>query len=773
MGDSSLPIVLEPSSSPTLRGALSSLEINSQEATLQLLLRITRKYRFLIGACVLGSFFLSLVYVLVATPLFTARAVISIGTYEPVLATTKIEDLLQQKSKENDFLETQIQQLRSLSLADRALQFPGVKQAVLDQRRSIFSRILGQRLKDNAPDSRAGYKTSLPVLENYLSTIEVSPVRRTSLVNISVTHENAQLASLMANAHVAAYIDWLRTGRVDQQSRGVAFLTQQAQELRDRVAELEQQRAEYAEENSIVALNKDENIVVQKMSELNRLLAEATSRNITAQNDYQEASKQIKQDSAGVDDQGIELLRADLARLESQQAQLAQKFNSSYPQLDQLNSQISRLKKSIQDQRNSIVRGLHSKALATENAVKNLKEELEMQKSLAFDLSRKQVQYNAIERELGSSRELLENVLTQIKETSLSLENKGSNVSIVDPAITPLSSSHPRKFRTLIFSIFFGLAVGTGLAFILHHFDNTIRSAEQVMQVTGLPSLGVIPSFEEEVQPFVEDAPSRQHHLTSDDENQHSRHLPDEHTPPEGFRLPMKRTNSEALPIILKKGNGLVTEAYRTVRTSILLSQAGRSPKKILVTSAIPGEGKTTVSVNLATSLATTGSRVVLVDLDLRRPSVSKYFRITRRAKGVVDVVTGQKTIEESLLTTPVENLWVLPSGPIPPNPAELIGADEMIVLLDSLAAKFDHVVIDSAPVLPVSDSLLLAMVADGVVLVVRGEATPGPAVRQAKERLGSLGTRFLGVILNGANIHSGEYGYYGKGYHSYYASAA
>lgn len=739
----------------------SVFEGDQEEARLREYWRIIFKFRFLTLGAVALCLVLSALYAFTATPLYTAQAKIRISTYEPVLSTTKIEDLLQAKSKESNYLETQIEEIKSFSLADEVLQDSAIRSS-FEQKSSegLFSRLFGGShdvAGETAPeqselDALTGYRAPIGLIRSYLTTIQVKPVRRTSLVVIEATTKNSALSALVANKHALSYIDWIRSNRIAQQSRGLQFLRGQADELREKVADLEREMADYAEANSIVALNKDENITAQKMSQLNKLLTDATARRIELENMHREAENSLKSPSAGYDDQSLQVMRSELAKLEGEYQQLSSKFTSSYPRMQQLRSQIDSVKSSISAQRAQIVTGLKGKAVAAAEEEKSLKEELEQQKSRAFELSKKEVQYNILNRELTTSRELLENVLKQIKETALAVESNASNVSIVDYASVPKAASHPRKSLILLLGLVAGVGVGLMLAFLMSYLDNTIRTPEEVTSILRLPSLGVVPSFE----------------------------LDRSGTAASGTDLPPRRGRSSkeiipvgpagSLPVVyVQAPKSLASEAYRTIRTGLLLSRAGEPPRTILVSSAQSSEGKTTSSINLAASLASAGGSVVLIDADLRRPSIYKHLNLDASLPGLVDVITGQRTLDEVSLREVMKRITIIPSGRIPPNPAELLGSLEMASIIDELSARFDYVIIDSPPVLPVTDSVILSRYVDGVVLVVKGGATPKRVVTDARNRLKSVGATLLGVILNDVDIAGGDYYYYNRYYHSYY----
>ena len=765
----SLPAQLPGEMSDSYSGGSPGEDVHN-EVQLREYLKIVIKYRSVIAAAIVLSVLFALMFAFTATPLYTTQSVVRISTYEPVLTGAKIEDMLQDRTRESTFLETQIQELKSFSLADKVLEDQAVRASITRQEtKGFFAQLFGKKEQGPVSSFPSMYQAPIGLLKSYLAMIEVRPVRRTSLVAIQVTAEDPELAALIANRHATSYMDWVRQVRVEQQARGLTFLRAQSDELREKVADLDRELADYAETNSIVAVNKDENITAQKLSQLNRLLTDATAKRIEAENSYKEAEASLKKPSAGYDDASTQSMRSELAKLDGELQQLLGKFTDQYPRVQQLRAQVEGLRQSIEGQRRQIVSGLLAKMQAAQQEEKNFQEELDQQKSQAFELAKRQIQYNVLNRDLTSSRTMLENILRQIKETSLAVESNASNISVVDFATPPGSPSFPRKSFMVLIGAFFGVGLGLALALLLNYLDNTVRTPEDLVQLLRIPSLGVVPSFE------LEESPALLGTGGAGGASSQARGAPGTGRGAGGADPLAPLVPSDALKAIafLSDPRSLAAEAYRTIRTGILLSQAGEPPRTFLITSAQSSEGKTTSCINLAASLASAGGRVVLIDADLRRPSVHKHFGLTKNSPGLVEVITGMSTIDEVAIRDVVKRVTLIPSGSIPPNPAELLGSLEMASLIDELAQAFDYVIIDSPPILPVTDSVILSRYVDGVVLVVRGASTPRKVIKDAKDRLRVVGARFLGAVLNDVDITSGDYYYYNRYYHSYYHNEA
>lgn len=737
------------------------------------LIRVLFRYRYLIAAVVATCSLVSFIYAFTATPQYTAETQIKIEPYHPVLAAADVEKVLLQSTRDSEYVDTQIQELMSYSLADRVLNDDQIRGQLFPKGASagFFSRLFGRTPRDAqapVPDESV-YKHRIGLIKSYLNNIGVSPVRRTSIVTLAVTTPSRTLSARIANVHAEQYIGWVKDNRIKQQSEGLQFLRTQAEELKQKVAALERERAEYAEDHSIVALNKDQNITVQRMAQLDDLLTKATESRIEIEKIFSEAERAFSEGNSAFDDTATQQMRSRLAEFEGEYGNLSGKFTDSYPKMKQLKGQIDELKTSIENQRKQTLIGMKAKALAAEGKEQLLKEELEKQKSLAFELSRSEVQYNIISRELESSRDLLNSVLKQIKEMSVAVQSNASNIAIIDKAAIPETPSYPRKKLIVLIGVALGSIFALGLALVLQYFDNTIRSPDEIQNILNLPSLGVIPSFD-----ISRDLGGLPKQIVSIDQGENKSNI-EGGVQVQSFETIAEPTEGEdpnILPIVfVQNSRSPIAEAYRSVRTGLLLSQASSPPKVILVTSAQSAEGKTTSTANLAATLASNGARVLVIDADLRRPSMHKLFKLARDLPGLVELITGQCTLDQVLIPNLIKRISVLPAGTIPPNPSELLGTSEMLELINSLRAQYDHILIDSPPIMPVTDSIILSRFVDGVVVIVRGAHTSKKLVRDAVNRLRRVEANILGVVINDLDIKKADYYYYNTYYNSYYSS--
>ncbi len=357
---------------------------------------------------------------------------------------------------------------------------------------------------------------------------------------------------------------------------------------------------------------------------------------------------------------------------------------------------------------------------------------MDKQKQEANKLNESAIEYTLLKRDVDTNRELYEGLLQKLKEAGVAAGLKSNNFRIVDGARPPTAPIEPNIPRNLLFAAVLGLVSGVGLAFLLEGLDNTVRTTEQAQLISGVASLGMIP---------LGSKSSREG--------------------PNPKRLVIA-SSKEAVELVTQvRPQSQMAESYRALRTSLLLSNIGAPPKVIMVTSALPQEGKTTTSINTAVVLAQKGVRVLLIDADLRRPSIHKTLGMGPHS-GLSNVLTGSTTVEQAITSSPIlPNLFVLPSGTPPPNPAELLASANMRDLLNQLREQYDHVVIDTPPSLSVTDAVVLSPRADAVVLVIRSAQTTKQALRRSRDVLMQVNAKVVGVLLNAVDLSSPDYYYY------------
>lgn len=636
-------------------------------------------------------------------------------------------------------LETEVQILRSDVLALEV-----IRSLNLDQRPEFGGQTSSSPSADLAPDplqSDPGKAASM--LGGFKGSLRVNLTQNSRIIEVHYRSTEPQTAANVVNTLMQTYVDDNRRTRFESTMAASDWLQKQLFDLKIQVETSQEKLVRYQKEHEILGMDEKQNITTQKLDELNKALTAAESERMDKESFYhlvESGDPDAIASSAGglgsgsgvqSDSALLDTLRGKQADLKIQAADLNTQFGPSYPKLAQLNNQLKEIDSQIQAEMKKIastVRGQYVTALGRENM---LHDALEKQKQEANKLNESAIEYNLLKRDAETYRALYEGILEKLKEASVSAGLKSNNFRIVDAARPPSYPIEPNIPRNLGFALMLGLASGVGLAFLLEGLDNTIRTPEQAQSTSGLPSLGMIPLA-----------------VKSAREGPNTRGL-------------VIASSTEVVELVTQvRPQSQMSEAYRALRTSLLLSNPGAPPKVIMVTSALPQEGKTTTSINCAIVLAQKGASVLLIDADLRRPSIHKKLGLGLRS-GLSNVLTGNAGLEAIVPTAIDANLFVLPAGTMPPYPAELLASSKMFDILAQLREKYDHIVIDTPPTLSVTDAVGLSPRADAVVLVIRSGTTKKQALRRARDLLSQVGAKVVGVLLNAADLSSPDYHYY------------
>jgi len=567
--------------------------------------------------------------------------------------------------------------------------------------------------------------------------LQISSIPRTRLLEIRFSSSDPVLAAKVVNTVIDTYIEQNYKTHLEATTRTSDWLTQQLSELQMKVQTSQEKLVQYQKEHGILGIDEKENIVTSKLDELNRELTTAEGDRMQKESVYRLASSGDPDLLSNLEPSSpLIKLRNQESDLHRQIAQANVKFQPTYPQVQELNNELAAVQADIKVEVERLAAKYRKDYLAALEREKLLRASLENQKGQENQLNESAIEYSLLKRDVDSNRQLYEGLLQKLKEAGVMTGLRSSNVRIVDPASPPTVPSSPNIPRNLLMSLLVGLAGGVSLAFILESRDNTVHSLEQAQMITSLPSLAFIP-------------------LASSAGK----------SPLRGKRL----GDGTAASAAASRPKSQIAEAYRALRTSILLSRTGQSAKVLMVTSALPQEGKTTTSVNLATVLAQHDARVLLIEGDMRRVGISKVFGLQPDI-GLSTILGRETPVEAAIQPVPgIPNLSLLPAGPIPPNPSVMLGSTRMRDLLLSLGPKFDYMIIDTPPVLSVTDAVLLSKVVDSTLLVIRAGVTGKIALRRVYEVLAHVDARVMGVILNAANSTEPDHYYYGGRYHDYY----
>jgi capsular exopolysaccharide synthesis family protein len=577
-------------------------------------------------------------------------------------------------------------------------------------------------------------------IDAYLDRLEITPVQGTRLVKIALSTPDAALAARVANMHARTYLEQGIELRSHVHDEAQPFLQEKLAELRHRVEKSEAALLRYRQDRSIISLDNRDNIVVDRLADLNKRLTEAEADRIGLEAQTRLIGKhEYNALPAVIDNRLIQTLKIELTRLEGEHADLATKVQPGDPMLDKFAARVKQTKRRLQQEIQRTIAGIKSAYTAAKQKEDELRVKVEQQKGIALGLKDAVVHYAILSREVDTNRQLYDHVLSRIKEMEVTAALRASNVSVIDQAVPPVKPMRPRKALSLLLSAVLGLTGGVGLAFVVEHCNNTLRTSQEVERYLRLPNLGIIPDFMRSARrsspPFQPDSPC-------------TRRL-DGCTAQAGF-------------VLTHDPFSMTTEAYRMLRTTLLVAPAATAPKTLLFTSGIHGEGKTVTAVNTAAILAQMGVRVLVIDADLRCSACHTVLGIENKA-GLADVLAGRWDPSDVIRPTVSEHLFVLSGGAVPTNPAELVGSKQMRAVLASLQEQYDYILIDSPPVMLASDATLLAMMVDGVILVANAQRTPKQVVRAARTRLSCARAKILGVVLNQLHMRHREYAYYRK----------
>ncbi len=718
--------------------------------------RIIRKHRWMILTVLVTLVTIVAVYSFKATPIYEAKATLQIDKESPSVVDYK-DFVAENKDTELVAIATQVKVLQSQTLANRVISQlnlwhhplfdPGLSRSG-QKGTDVPTQVSSSPTLQVANDPLELKHQSL-VVDRFLRALTVKPIRDSRIVEVSVNSPDAELGARIVNALVTNFIDLNMESRYEATLKASDWLLKQSVDLKSRVEKSEQALVDYARSNGIVNLDDKQNVVTQRLSDLNRDLTLAQSDRIAKESLYQQVHSNTGSDINLIKENTlINVLSERQAELQSRYAEMVAKFKPDWPAAVQLKTQLDDVTSQIEAEKQRLIKGINADYFTAIKREQLLQHAVEQEKVEANALSEKSIQYNILKREVETNKQLYEGLLQRLKEAGVSAGLKSSNIRVVDFASIPLEPVSPKKASNILMSVVIGLLLGLSLAFAREYFDTSLKTPDESERLLRVPTLAMVPSL----------AVGRSRKLLS---------------------------GRNAAPSIVAKGNGdspgerhvvdlishtnvksVLSEAYRSLRTSVLLSTHSSPPKKILVTSSGPGEGKTTTAVNLGIALGQMGCRVLIVDADMRRPRVHKIFGVPPSDLGLSAYLSGNSKLVPLIKETDVPNLFIIPAGYTPPNPSELIGSGTMRDCLDLLASHFDHVILDSPPIMSVTDPTILSTLVDGVVLVILGGITNRNAAARAAQRLRDVGARVFGTVLNNVNVKSADYDYY---YHQYY----
>lgn len=701
------------------------------------------------------------------TPIYTAETTILIEPNAPQHSSEidKLVAIEAAAANSDQYYKTQCEILKSRDLAVNVIAGLGLEDDPAFNRKPPMPGFLsllwsGLSMRTRAivapAEGKAGREQPPPdekprvppaLVHSYLNMLKVTPVADTNLVRISFSTANPRLSARLAAQHVATYAR-MQVQMDGQQSEEVQqFLRNKLVEIKEQLEKSEAALNDYRRSKGIIpgltSLDGKEAVVLDRLKDLSKDLAAAQVERIGLEPQVELIrSHRYSSLPAVTADPVIQALEKQLDQLYAENAALSSQFKANYPPLNRLQAKIREIHARLAEEIVRSAEGIRSRYEEALRKESKLQAEMERQRAETLSLNDAAAQYAILQRDVDTNRELFNAVLTRLKDIALSSGSGGSNVTVINSAEVPLAPVSPNKERELILALVVGLGGGIGLAFVLESIDNSLKNPEEAENYLHLPTLGLVPEF---ASLAGESGYSSGPRIV----NQHS-----------ACTLPARREL-----VTLHGSYSSLGEAYRNLRTALLLSCAGAPPRMMLITSAASREGKTVTAVNIAATLAQLGGDTLLIDADLRRARCHRVLAMDNHT-GLTEVLTGACDLQEVIRPTEVDNLHFLGAGSVPPNPAELLGSSKMAESLARLRDHCEYIVIDSSPVLPVSDSLLLAKLVDGIVVVANGAATPRQQVRTACARLEYARGKILGLVLNRIQVNNPEYRYY---YHQEY----
>lgn len=686
------------------------IDENDRESAITQYVQVLLRRRWLVLAGIALGLLAAFYSTVTTTPLYRASA-----TLEILREASKVVDMKDTQPTasvgQQEFYQTQYGLLRSRALAEQV-----VRKLRLDENDTLLYAYTGD-VPSGASDNRAARRQQL--VERATGLVQrnliVTPTRNSGLVTVSFDSPDPELSRRVANAVAENYIESNLARRFDASAYARKFLEERLTQVRAKLEESERALVAYASREQIVNIDspasssgpeggtvQGQSIASVDLSALNGSLASAKAERIAAEARFTQARRAGGLGMAEANQDGaISALRAQRAQLSGEYSRQLARFKADYPSMIALRQQIAELDRQIGSQASSIVGTVRSEYQAALQREQALQLQVNGLKENVLDLRRRSIQYNIFQRDADTNRILYDGLLQRYKEVGIAGGVGTNNASVVDPAIAPKSPFTPRTIPNLLIGLLGGLLAGAALAFLMEQLDESIVAPHDLERKLGIPLLGSIPRV-------------------ADNEN--------------------------ALEMLTDRKSP-VSEAYISVQTSLRFATHHGTPRSVLLTSSKASEGKSTSSISLARNLAALGKKVVLLDGDMRNPSVHKLFGLSNKA-GLSDALAGSDDFGKLLHATEDGRLSVVTAGPIPPNPAELLAGSRLREFIDKLLETHDHVIIDGPPIMGLADAPLIATAVEGTIFVIAAIETRARAARVALRRLIDVQAQIVGAIL-------------------------
>ena len=687
--------------------------------------RIVHANRVLVYTAVVLGAALAAAYNYVRVPTYRATATLQIDREQPGAGQVGDRDY-PEFPEAPDYLETQYKVLRSRTLAKQVVTGLGLER----QPELAYSL---------TPEDLEAHINSIhpAVLEQFLERLAVRPSKGTRLVDVSYESVDPELAPRVVNTLAESFIQHNLQARWNATQKASVWLQEQLAELEDKLQASEAALQDYAAAHSILFVEERKDITTEKLAQLEEQLTRAEADRVEKQSLAMLVEDSVRREArlpGSLSSDAYRDLSAQLADLQREKSRLLVTFAPAYPSVRRTQREIESLDRAMRAEEERILSGVREEFEVAQQRERLLQASAITQRAKVNRISDDFIQYNILKRDAETNRELYEGLLQRLKEAGVAAGLRASNIAVLDPAEIPELPYRPRKLVNIGVGLLGGLALGVVFAFVREQLDTGVRTPEEVERLTGLPLLAVVPRTRDK----------------RDDRKLVTRPVNDAESP----------------GVVRWEPEQSLSEAYRTLRSSVLLGW-DESMKRILLTSSQPQEGKTTLSLNLACSLAQLGRSVLVIDADMRRPDCSRQLGI-EPGKGLSELLRGQAELDDSIRPTKIPGLSLLPSGESTSSASDLLYSPRLPAMLMEVGERFDHVIVDSPPSLALSDARTISRLVEGVVLVVSDKTERG-SLSRVKQTLDEAGAPFLGFVMNRVNLDNLDYGHY-RNYGYYYS---
>jgi succinoglycan biosynthesis transport protein ExoP len=718
------PPVLALSSGPMASRENDYYELEPEGRThLRDLFHVLLKRKWWVVGTLFGVMAVTVLVILLMTPIYKATTMLQITQDNPGPSLSDLENLSIFKGGQDvsKFQETQYNILTSRGVAARVIK-------ALNLQETPEFKAIAAKDPDAPPE-----KLQSDMVDYFLDKLVVNEVKDTYLMQVAYKSEDRVLAKKVVDALAREYMQLVIDSRAQSFTLVKDWLGKQLEQMTQKVQASQKKLFEFGQKHDFYSLEDKDNVIIQKYIELSALVTKAESERLAKEALYRQIKEKGPDAPAVTNNPLIMNLRQELVGQNAKVSGMDRTFLSEHPHMQVEKAKLADLRRRLGGEVHRLQKAVKADYEAAVKAENLLTQAFEEQKGQLAKLQDNLVGFQILKRDAQTTEKLYKALLERMGETTVASTMVAGTVGVIDPPEAPYVPYLPKPLLFVVLSGVMGLFLGVGTAFLVEYMDSSIKTTDDVERVVQLPSLGVVPLCHNDRGKMSNDKiPVSIRGLLSWVRNRNGQNIP----------------LGDLDLMMLKHPRSPMSEAIRHLRTSLMLSVSGGPPEAIVITSPHPREGKSTISINLAIALAQDGQRVVILDCDLRRPRLHEVFHL-KNNPGLTSHLTGNATLEAILKPTEVDNLFFIPAGPIPPNPAELLNSQTYKHLLQNLRREFHHIIIDTPPTLGFADARVAALQADGVLLVAKHQSTSREAGRLARQYFNQVNARMLGMVLN------------------------